>query len=121
MACAAGCVAVAAAAFRVPPNPLFDVLERLELRLYDARVRAHGGLPFPRERIAVVGIDDESLARMRSNPSRKADARWPLPIEFHTLVAQRLLDWGARAVAFDLPEFAEPSRPLYAAEDSRFA
>lgn len=119
--CVAGCVLLSALAFRAPANPLYDSLERLELKAYDARVRAHGGLPFAHDKLALVCIDDETFARLKASPRRRADAKWPFPTSFHAEVAQRLLGWGARLVAFDLLSFANPSRSLYAAEDAGFA
>lgn len=71
----------------------------VDLRVYDALLRASGG-GTPSTRIAVVAIDDQSLA---------AVGQWPWPRNVMGELADRLHELGAAAVAFDML-FAEPDR-----------
>jgi len=72
----------------------FDLFQRLEPRDYDV------GLP-----VRVVAIDDESLAR---------HGQWPWSRDLLAALVDRLRDYGAAAIAFDVI-FPEPDRSSPAA------
>lgn len=67
----------------------FDILQKLQPRDYDE------GLP-----VRIVAIDDASLARY---------GQWPWPRSLLARLVEKLADYGAAAVAFDVL-FAEPDR-----------
>ncbi len=67
----------------------FDILQRLSPRPYDA------SLP-----VRIVAIDDASLARY---------GQWPWPRSLLAKLVEKLADYGAAAVGFDVL-FAEPDR-----------
>ena len=102
-------------------NPFSKHIEGMELWSYDLRIRLQGGVTFSSDKIVVVAIDDNSFETLGSKPATRQDSKWPFPNSFHAQVAKRLTDWGARAVAFDLLSFANPSRPRYQGEDEAFA
>ena len=79
LAVAAGVLALHAA------TDLFDGLER---RLYDAAMRHSERAPS--ERIAVIAIDDRSIANI---------GRWPWPREVHAELIDKLKAAGAKTVA----------------------
>src|SRR3954463_7861171 len=71
----------------------FDVplLDQLELKTYDMRLRA---LERSRPRhVTIAAIDEQSLARI---------GRWPWSRSVHAELVRRLDEAGARVVAFDL-------------------
>ncbi len=75
----------------------FSLLERAEYSLYDLRFRLRG----PREpsgEVVVVAIDSRSV---------EAIGRWPWTRARHAELVDRLREWGASAVAFDVL-FTEP-------------
>ncbi len=76
----------------------WELLERIEAYLYDARVR----LTMPNtvdDRITIVDIDEASLA---------AEGQWPWPRDKLATLVDRLFDqYGARLVAFDV-SYPEP-------------
>ena len=71
----------------------------VDLRVYDTLLRASGG-GTPSTQIAIVAIDDQSLA---------AVGQWPWPRDVMAELADRLRELGAAAVAFDML-FAEADR-----------
>lgn len=75
------------------------VLAQLDYRAYDALVRASPVRP-PDGRVAIVDIDDRSLATI---------GQWPWRRDVVAELIGRLREAGARVVAFDLV-FAEPDR-----------
>ena len=103
--------AVAAAiALAVAPR-----LEGLENRTVDERYDIRGSQGPPKD-VAVVGIDEDSFARLQ--------LQWPFPRSVHARAIRNLLRAGARVVAYDV-QFSEPSEPredralLRAAADPR--
>jgi CHASE2 domain-containing sensor protein/two-component sensor histidine kinase len=75
-----------------------NMLERFDLMLYDALVRAD--IQPTRDDILIIAIDNASL---------RALGRWPWPRDVHTRLLQRLAAARPRAVAFDII-FSEPAR-----------
>jgi HD-GYP domain-containing protein (c-di-GMP phosphodiesterase class II) len=67
-------------------------ISALDLRVYDALLRASGGGP-PSASVAIVAIDDQSLT---------AVGQWPWPRDVMATLADRLRALGAKAVAFDM-------------------
>ncbi len=85
-----------------------SLLERIEERLYDLRCRAFRGTTTPSGRIAIVAIDDRSIAELGRFPwSRSENAR----------LVDQAAKAGARAVLFDVV-FPESES---AEADGRFA
>lgn len=114
-------VATGSLGIRFEANPLGDWLEWLELFTYDARVLFQGGVPFADDRLAVVQIDERTFKSLERDPRTRGDAKWPFSNAFHAEVAEKLLQAGARAVAFDLLSFLSASRSKYRDEDQAFA
>ena len=77
-----------------------DVLHRVELLAVDARFDVRGPQP-PPDDIVVVGIDDRTISDYPSTP-------YPFPRRLHARVIDRLVDAGARVIAYDI-QFTEPS------------
>ena len=77
-----------------------DALRRLELLTVDARFDVRGPQA-PPEDIVVVGIDDRTF-------SAYPFTQYPLPRRKHARVIDRLVDAGAKVVAYDI-QFTEPS------------
>ena len=75
-------------------------LDRLELLTVDVRFDARGPQPPPAD-IVVVGIDDHTFSEYTFVP-------YPLPRRKHARVIRRLVDAGARVIAYDI-QFTEPS------------
>ena len=69
-----------------------EVLGEIEGKTLDWRFRLRGPLPAPPE-VAIIAIDDESLAEL---------GRWPLPRATLAEALDRLTDAGVRTVALDL-------------------
>jgi serine/threonine-protein kinase len=86
-------LAVAAVLFLLGPS---DLLQSLERKAYDLGVRATERTPS--ERIAVIAIDDASIANI---------GRWPWPRDVHAKMADRLKAGGAKVVG-NLVFFSEP-------------
>ena len=93
----AGCVGLAAGAALYAT----DASRRLELLTVDMRFDARGAQP-PPEDIVVVGIDARTFSDYPFVP-------YPLPRRLHARVIDRLVDAGARVIAYDI-QFTEPSR-----------
>lgn len=66
-----------------------DTFSRIELSAYDMGVRASAR--DAGEQIAVIGIDDESIANL---------GRWPWPRDIHATMIDRLTKAGAKVVGF---------------------
>ena len=67
------------------------LLDQLELKTYDMRMRA---LDTPRARhVTIAAVDEPSLARV---------GRWPWSRTVHAELARRLNEAGARVIAFDI-------------------
>ena len=92
----AGCVGLAAGAALYAT----DALRRLELLTVDMRFDARGAQP-PPEDIVVVGIDARTF-------SDYPFVTYPLPRRLHARVIDRLVDAGARVIAYDI-QFTERS------------
>ena len=77
-------------------------LETLELRSLDARFAARG-ITKPRslDKIAIVGIDQNSLGRV---------GQWPWPRSLHARLIDKLKAAGARVIVLDL-DFSDRQRP----------
>jgi adenylate cyclase len=75
------------------------LLDQLELKTYDMRLRALKNVP-PRH-VTIAAIDEQSLARL---------GRWPWSRTTFAALAERLNQMGARVIAFDLffPERESP-------------
>ena len=75
------------------------LLDQLELKTYDMRLRALKNAP-PRH-VTIAAIDEQSLARL---------GRWPWSRTTFAALAERLNQMGARVIAFDLffPERESP-------------
>lgn len=94
-------VALVAAAIAIAAGAvvaLTDVLHRAELSTVDARFQIRGEQPVPDD-VLFVAIDEESIADI---------GNWPFPRGFHGDVINRLLDQGAKVIAFDV-EFGQQS------------
>ena len=84
---------------RVPGN---NGLETLELRSLDARFAARGiALPPSADKIAIVGIDQNSLTGV---------GQWPWPRRIHAQIIDRLKAAGARVIVLDF-DFSDRQRP----------
>ncbi|MBI2301168.1 MAG: adenylate/guanylate cyclase domain-containing protein [Armatimonadetes bacterium] len=83
--------------FRLSP-----VATRVELIAYDSRFQARGPRPAAFSDLAIVDIDERTLAT-------EAPGQWPLPRRCHAPMVDRLRAAGARAIVFDV-FFVEPSR-----------
>ena len=85
-----------------PTFPGSDGLRGLELRSLDARFAARGiALPASADKIAIVGIDQNSLGRI---------GRWPWPRASHARLIDKLRAAGARVIALDL-DFSDRQNP----------
>ncbi|MDX6696862.1 MAG: adenylate cyclase [Solirubrobacteraceae bacterium] len=78
-----------------------DAFRSLEMRTVDARFDVRGKEK-PSSRVAVVGIDEQTLADLRRRP--------PLPRSLHGQVIDRLRRDGARVIAYDV-QFTEETDP----------
>ena len=97
------CALFLAASLRDFEVPLLD---QLELKTYDMRMRA---LDASRPRhVTIAAIDEQSLARV---------GRWPWSRAVHADIARRLDEAGARVIAFDI-FFSERESPR---ADAQFA
>ncbi len=77
-------------------------LQSLELRSLDARFAARGiQLPPSLDKIAIVGIDQNSLTRV---------GQWPWPRALHARLTDKLKAAGARVIVFDI-DFSDKQRP----------
>ncbi len=74
-----------------------NLLTNAEVRLTDLRFRLRGPRA-PSGEVAVVAIDNQSVAEL---------GRWPWPRSVHARLVDRLREWGASAVVFDVL-FTEP-------------
>lgn len=73
-------------------------LAGFESRFYDFRMKAHIKPETKNQSVVLVKIDDESLQKINS---------WPIPRENYALLLNRLHEYGAKVVAFDVL-FPEP-------------
>jgi adenylate cyclase len=80
---------------------LTDVLREPELDSVDARFAVRGEDDPPPE-LAVVGVDDVTFGDLQE--------QWPFPRRLHARVVDRLVDDGARVIAYDV-QFTEPTTP----------
>lgn len=96
---AAGVRAAAAGAAALLACAAIGALEGLELRLYDAATS--GGLPAPLSEIAVIGVDDASLAAL---PALRDTAGTR---ELYAALVDRLSRAGAKTIVLTAP-LAEP-------------
>ncbi len=77
-----------------------DVLQKIisftnffENQFYDLRMRQGFDLRFRDKNIALVSIDDSSLQKIGT---------WPIPRTYHAKLINKLSDFGAKVVAFDV-------------------
>jgi adenylate cyclase len=84
----------------------FGLLDLLELKTYDMRLRALPGAPA--DRVTIAAIDEKSLSEL---------GRWPWSRETLARLVERLEQSGARVIAFDV-FFPEEESP---AADTRLA
>ena len=77
---------------------LSGVLDFLELRVYDRAARSSTAAP-PSD-IAIIAIDDASIAKLGA---------WPWPRSMHTRLLERLTEGGTALVAFAMPLSDSPS------------
>ena len=89
-----------AAAMAIALCALTGVAERLERQLYDAATQVSA--PAPLAEIAIVGIDDASLAALGPQP-------WPR--DLHARVIDQLAAAGAKTIVYT-PSFSEPQSDL---------
>ena len=82
------------------------LLDQLELKTYDMRMRALE--PSRPSHVTIAAIDEQSLARV---------GRWPWSRSVHAEIARRLDEAGARVIAFDI-FFSERESPQ---ADAQFA
>src|SRR5918998_1546315 len=92
----AGCLALAIGATLHATG----ALHRIELLTVDLRFDARGAQPPPPD-VVIVGIDDRTFSEFTFVP-------YPLPRGFHARVIRRLVQSGARVIAYDI-QFTEPS------------
>lgn len=82
---------------------LWQPIEAAEYRLYDARFTARGKVLSPAiDKIAIVGIDQNSIARM---------GQWPWPRAWHAQLISKLQRAGARVIAIDI-DFSDRQFPI---------
>lgn len=86
----------------VPLAFLWQPIEAMEYRLYDTRFVTRGKVPSPAvDKIAIIGIDQNSLVRM---------GQWPWPRQWHAQLITRLQRAGARVIAVDI-DFSDRQFP----------
>jgi adenylate cyclase len=90
---------------------LTSPFENFEYKTYDLRFSIRGTQPVEEDKIAIVGIDDQSFLAL--------GLQWPFPRGIYNWAVQNLLEAGARLVVIDI-EFAEPS-DRYLKQDSLLA
>ncbi len=74
--------------------PFWAQLESVEFALYDARFTSRGPrLPKSVNDIAIVGLDQASIAAFRT---------WPIPRSWHANLIRRLKKAGAKVIVFDI-------------------
>jgi adenylate cyclase len=78
---------------------LTEVLREPELDSVDARFAVRG-VDDPPPDLAVVGVDDVTFGDLQE--------QWPFPRRLHARVIDRLVDDGARVIAYDV-QFTEPT------------
>lgn len=84
---------------RLPGTAIFSFVQNVELRSLDALFKSRGPRP-PDPRLAIVGIDEETL--------RKVGA-WPIPRNAYARLIDTLHACGAKVVAFDV-SFPTPEK-----------
>jgi adenylate cyclase len=81
--------------------PAWQTFEAFEYRLYDARFFSRGKqLPLCHDKIVIVGIDENTLARFA----------WPTPRAQYARLIRRLKGAGAREIVIDV-DFSSPQNP----------
>lgn len=81
--------------------PFWQTLEAFEYRLYDARFSARGKvLPQSHDKIAIVGIDEETFR----------SGSWPMPRSRFASLIKRLKAAGARVIVIDV-DLSQPQNP----------
>jgi adenylate cyclase len=78
-------------------NQVFDAIEWIDLKTMDARFRFREEIP-PEAPLALLTIDDRSIEEV---------GRWPWSREKTAEVIQKMMDFGAKAIGFDIV-FSEP-------------
>ncbi len=78
-----------------------DLLEEPERDTVDARFEIRG-TQTPPEDVVVVKIDDVTFDELRE--------QWPFPRSLHAKAVDRLTEYGARTIAYDV-QFTEPTKP----------
>jgi adenylate cyclase len=76
-----------------------SLLHGLELGSIDTRFSVRGDQEVPPQ-VAVVGIDDNTFSEL--------DLRWPFPRRFHARLIDRLVEDGAKVIAYDI-QFTTPT------------
>ena len=84
---------------QLPGTELFGFVQNMELRSLDALFKSRGPRT-PDPRIAIVGIDEETLRRVGA---------WPIPRDAYARLIDKLHDGGAKVVAFDV-SFPTPEK-----------
>ena len=79
----------------------FGLLHGLELGSVDTRFSVRGDQE-PSPELAIVGIDDDTFSELK--------LQWPFPRRLHAKVIDRLVEDGAKAIAFDV-QFTEATDP----------
>ena len=85
------------AIYLLEPRTHFDMLSTIEGKLVDLRFRMRGPRP-PRNDVVIVAIDSKSVQEI---------GRWPWSRRQQAALVDRLREWKASAVAFDVL-FSEP-------------
>ena len=78
-------------------NIIFEAIEWLDQKTTDARFKVRGQLP-PEAPVALLAIDDRSIDEV---------GRWPWSREKTAEVVKKVMDYGAKAIGFDIV-FSEP-------------
>jgi adenylate cyclase len=90
-----------------------NLLDDYELDSVDARFQIRGAEE-PPDDVVMVEIDDESFNRFDQAGQQ---AQWPWPRSRHGHLIDRLVEAGAKVIAFDV-QFTEPSPPGLEEEDN---
>jgi diguanylate cyclase (GGDEF)-like protein/PAS domain S-box-containing protein len=94
-ACLRVCVGLTVAALTAIAS-YFDWFGRIDLLIYDWRIAQN--VREPSDEVVIVAVDEQSLAAL---------GQWAWPRSVHARLVRRLIDAGARTIAFDIA-FVDP-------------
>jgi adenylate cyclase len=82
-------------------NSVFELIDWIDQKTTDARFKLRGEVP-PEAPLALLAIDDRSIEEI---------GRWPWSREKIAFVVQKMMDYGAKAIGFDIV-FSEPQEAV---------